>query len=229
MKVWVVVPAAGTGSRFGTEMPKQYQLLAGKTVMARTLETLLSLQPTALIVALNSADQRWKELSQFSNPSVRTVIGGRARADSVRSGLESIASEAGPDDWVLVHDVARPCVLVADIKRLMETLSNSLVGGILATPVSDTLKRIAISSKEIQATEDRSQFWAAQTPQMFRYGLLAEALASADESATDEASAIEQLGYTPVVVEGSRDNLKITRREDMAIAEAIVKFQENRS
>ena len=225
MTVWVVVAAAGTGSRFGATTPKQYQLLAGQPIIVRTLEKMLALQPQSIVVAVNAADQQWSKLSMASHPLVRTVTGGNVRADSVRAAVNFIASEADADDWVLVHDVARPCVLVSDIKKLINALDHHPVGGILATPISDTVKRVAVGQQEICSTEDRRQLWAAQTPQMFRYGLLAEALANADGSVTDEASAIEQLGHRPLVVEGSRDNIKITRGEDMAIAEAILNFQ----
>lgn len=225
MTFWIVVPAAGTGSRFGAETPKQYQLLSGQPVITRTLEKLLALQPQTIVVAVNKSDQQWIQLPIFNNPLIRTVIGGNERVDSVRAGLESLSSEANKDDWVLVHDVARPCVLISDIEKLINTLVEHPVGGILATSVSDTIKRVAVGQQEVQCTEDRSELWAAQTPQMFRYGLLVEALANADGSVTDEASAIERLGHTPLVVEGSRDNIKITCREDMAIATAIIDFQ----
>ncbi|MEZ5482239.1 MAG: 2-C-methyl-D-erythritol 4-phosphate cytidylyltransferase [Porticoccaceae bacterium] len=225
MKTWVVVPAAGTGSRFGVGTPKQYHRLAGEPIIVRTLHRLLSLEPEAVVVAVHKADQRWQQMPLSRHPKIRTVHGGHERADSVRAAVASLAAEAGEDDWVLVHDVARPCVLISDIRRLIATLAGHPVGGILATPVSDTIKRVEPDSCQIRNTEDRTRLWSAQTPQLFRYAVLRKALASVDSSVTDEAGAVEKAGLTPLVVEGSRDNIKITRREDIAIATAIIEFQ----
>jgi len=233
MKVWIVVPAAGVGSRFGGDMPKQYQQLLGKPVIEYTLERLLQLkdsqiQDIEIVVAVSVKDTLWQPLAVFKNPQIQTILGGDERADSVRLALEHLKGKAEPDDWVLVHDVARPCVRVQDIQNLMTTLASHKVGGVLAIPLSDTVKRV-VRQSDIDSTEDRSQLWAAQTPQMFRYGLLLESLQSVVQQQyqpTDESAAIEQLGYTPSVVEGSRDNIKITRLEDMAIAEAIMKYQQ---
>ena len=228
MTTWVVVPAAGVGRRFGGDTPKQYQKLLGKFVIEHTLERLLELKDAQIAVAVSPTDTQWPQLSVFHSPRIQTALGGEERADSVRLALESLQGKAEQDDWVLVHDVARPCVRVQDIENLLIKLANHAVGGVLATPLSDTVKRVLIQS-DIDSTEDRSQLWAAQTPQMFRYGLLLESLQSAVKQQyqpTDESAAIEQLGYTPSVVEGSRDNIKITRLEDMAIAEAIMKYQQ---
>lgn len=232
MKTWIVVPAAGVGRRFGGEMPKQYQPLLGKPVIEHTLGRLLQLSEVQVVVAVSPDDSQWQQLPVFQNDRIQMVQGGHERADSVRLALESLQGRAGIDDWVLVHDVARPCVRVQDIQYLMAALGSHRVGGILATPLSDTVKRVAHQSDsdtaDIVVTEDRSQLWAAQTPQMFRYGLLLEGLIQAVQQGcqpTDESAAIEHLGYTPCVVEGSRDNIKITRLEDMAIAEAIMMYQ----
>ncbi len=228
MNTWVIVPAAGVGSRFGGDIPKQYKLLLGKLVIEHTLERLLQLEDVQVVVAVSSEDTLWQKLPVFQNSRIQTTLGGEERADSVRLALESLQGKAHHGDWVLVHDVARPCVRVQDIQNLMMTLASYKVGGVLATPVSDTVKRV-LNESNIDSTEDRSQLWAAQTPQMFRYGLLLESLQKAVQQQyqpTDESAAIEQLGYTPCVVEGSRDNIKITRLEDMAIAEAIMKYQQ---
>ena len=228
MNSWIVVPAAGVGHRFGGDIPKQYQQLLGKAVIEHTLERLLELENIQLVVAVGQTDALWQQLPVFQNPRIQTIKGGEERADSVRLALEHIQGKAEQDDWVLVHDVARPCVRVRDIQNLMTTLANHKVGGVLATPVSDTLKRV-LKQKDIASTEDRSKLWAAQTPQMFRYGLLSKSLQSAVQDQwqpTDESAAIERLGYTPQVVEGSRDNIKITRSEDMAIAAAIMAYQQ---
>ncbi|MBQ0712251.1 MAG: 2-C-methyl-D-erythritol 4-phosphate cytidylyltransferase [Porticoccus sp.] len=228
MSRWIIVPAAGTGSRFGGEVPKQYQLLNNKTVIEHTLERLLAVDESIIVVAVNTADNRWQELEVFNHSRIRTVHGGDERADSVRLALECLQREADTDDWVLVHDVARPCVRVADIQKLVDNLKDHKVGGVLATPVSDTVKRV-LNGAEVDSTEDRTQLWAAQTPQMFRYGLLSWSLKTAVRDhwkPTDESAAVERLGHTPLVVEGSRDNIKITRSEDMAIAEAIMNYQQ---
>jgi 2-C-methyl-D-erythritol 4-phosphate cytidylyltransferase len=232
MSTWIVVPAAGVGRRFGSDTAKQYQLLLGKPVIEYTLERLLQLPLVQVVVAVSPEDRQWQQLPIFQNDRVQTVLGGQERADSVRLALEFLQDKADLDDWVLVHDVARPCVRVQDIQHLMATLANHKVGGILATPVSDTIKRVSPQTgrdtSDIISTEDRACLWAAQTPQMFRYGLLLDALRQAEQKnylPTDESAAIEYLGYTPCVVEGSRDNLKITRLEDMAIAAAIMTYQ----
>lgn len=228
INTWIIVPAAGVGRRFGGDVPKQYQQLLGKPVIEHTLERLLQLEGVQLVVAVSSEDTLWQQLAVFQDPRIQTTTGGEERADSVRLALEFLQGKAQQDDWVLVHDVARPCVRVQDIQDLMTKLDSHKTGGVLATPVSDTVKRV-LDESNIDSTEDRSQLWAAQTPQMFRYGLLLESLQKAVQQQyqpTDESAAIERLGYTPCVVEGSRDNIKVTRLEDMAIAEAIMKYQQ---
>lgn len=225
--IWVVVPAAGVGSRFGGEIPKQYLKIHNRTVVEHTLEALFQVQPEAVIVALNPEDQNWQSLDIFDHPLVNVVEGGAERANSVLAGLEFLASRAGKNDWVLVHDVARPCVLWQDIEQLIATLESDRVGGLLASPVSDTLKRV-LDDRRVDHSEDRTQFWSALTPQMFRFQLLLDALRAQVDSGvapTDEAGAIEAFGEHPLVVEGQRDNIKITRPEDLVLAEAIIGYQ----
>lgn len=227
MSLWCVVPAAGTGRRFGSERPKQYQVLAGKPVIVHTLERLLAVNPVGIVLVLCSNDRHWSQLDIANDPRIHVVAGGAERADSVRAGLRFLRTRVAADDWVLVHDVARPCVTAADIHNLVSTLGEDAVGGILAAPVSDTLKRV-VNHRQIQGTEERSHLWAAMTPQMFRYGLLCQALDEAQAAgfiATDESSAVESLGFAPQVVMGRRDNIKITRPEDMALAGAIMAYQ----
>ncbi|KJS08152.1 MAG: hypothetical protein VR73_06745 [Gammaproteobacteria bacterium BRH_c0] len=227
MNHWWVVPAAGTGRRFGTDLAKQYQLLAGKPVIVHTLERLLAVDPVGIVLVLHSEDRHWSQLALARNPRIHVVAGGAERTDSVRAGLHFLEPRVEADDWVLVHDVARPCVAAGDIRSLMNSLGDDPVGGILAAPVSDTIKRV-VNHRQIQGTEERSHLWAAMTPQMFRYGLLCRAL---DESqaaglvATDESAAVESCGLAPRVVMGRRDNIKITRPEDIAIAGAILSYQ----
>lgn len=224
---WIVVPAAGQGSRFGGILAKQYQSLAGKTVIEHTLERLLLVGQSIIVVAIHPDDSHWTRLPVFNHPRIRTVHGGKERSDSVRLALDCLQREAHVDDWVLVHDVARPCVRVADINKLIDAVKTHSVGGILATSVSDTVKQVDCQGI-VTATVNRADLWLAQTPQMFRYGLLRWSLNTAYRQQwqpTDEAAAVEKLGHLSLAVEGSRDNIKITRREDLTIAEAIIGFQ----
>lgn len=217
---WAIVPAAGVGKRMGTEVPKQYLEVGGKPVLQHTLERLLSVETIAGInVALGEEDGFWPDLPFTDHPRIRAVPGGRERADSVYSALLHLEDRAKPDDWVLVHDAARLCITRSDVLRLIETLRDDLIGGILALPVSDTLK--TVDNQYITGTPDRRQVWRALTPQMFRYGLLRQALFDAAEQnrlVTDESSALELAGYRPRIVEGRPDNLKITRPEDLPLA-----------
>ncbi len=234
MKLWFVVPAAGLGRRFADDVAKQYHALAGRPVIDHTLSRLLALPHLAppreggVVVAIHGDDQRWSSLPWARDTRIHAVNGGEERADSVRAALRHLEARARKDDWVLVHDVARPCLTSGDVVKLVETLVDDPVGGILAAPVSDTLKRV-VNHSQIQGTQERSHLWAAMTPQMFRYGLLCHALdeaAARGHQVTDESSAIEALDLAPRVVLGRRDNIKITRPEDLAIAEAILAYQQ---
>ncbi|MGS2724061.1 2-C-methyl-D-erythritol 4-phosphate cytidylyltransferase [Porticoccus sp. GXU_MW_L64] len=226
-KLWAVVPAAGAGRRFGGDCPKQYQSLLGKAVARWTLERLLAVeQITSCVVAISPDDQYWPQLG-LQQPRITVTDGGAERADSVRLALQCLDGQAADGDWVLVHDIARPCVRVADIHNLLQQLANHPVGGILAAPIADTVKRVAANGSVV-ATEDRNQLWRALTPQMFRYGALCKALDNAKQTGfqpTDEASAIEHAGVGHQVVAGQRDNIKITQPEDLAVAAAILTAQ----
>ena len=217
---WAVVPAAGVGKRMGGDIPKQYLQVMGKPVLQHTLDRLLSVESLQSIqVALGAEDGYWQDLPASQHPRIHAVPGGRERADSVQSALLHLAGQARSDDWVLVHDAARLCLTRGDVLKLIEALQEDPVGGILASPVSDTLK--TVENGLITGTPDRSRVWRALTPQMFRYGLLCRALAEAAEQGklvTDEASAVELAGYHPKIVEGRPDNLKITRPEDLPLA-----------
>src|SRR5690606_31331900 len=213
------MPAAGSGRRFGAERPKQYLPLAGSTVIEQAIAPFLD-DPRCLgaVVALDAGDAFFAALPVASNPRVSRVDGGARRCDSVRKALEAL--RAGEEDWVLVHDAARPCVQRADIDRLLAEVAEDAVGGLLATPLSDTLKR-ADDAQRVAATPDRTGLWRAQTPQMFRLGLLRRALAAAGAAGrepTDEAQAIEWLGLAPKVIAGNPGNLKITTAGDLPIA-----------
>ncbi len=225
-KIWAVVPAAGVGKRMNADRPKQYLELAGKTVIEHTLSRLLQAEVFAAVaVAISEEDPYWSELSIANHEKIITAAGGKERADSVLSGLHAIRTQATDDDWVLVHDAARPCITHADIHHLIESLINDEVGGILALPCADTLKNV--QGKNILGTVDRSVIWRALTPQMFRYGTLKTALEHAvgNPVITDEASALELQGLQPKIVEGRPDNIKITRPEDLALAQFFMAQQ----
>ncbi|MDP2228277.1 MAG: 2-C-methyl-D-erythritol 4-phosphate cytidylyltransferase [Moraxellaceae bacterium] len=227
MSLWCVVPAAGRGLRVGGDLPKQYLSLNGKTVMQCTLDRLCSLPTEAVIVPVAADDSRAATLVWRDASLLRFVEGGVERADSVLAGLEAIARQASDDDWVLVHDVARPCVRLEDIEHLLRAIDRHPVGGLLANRVRDTMKRG--NGDEVAETVPREDLWHALTPQVFRYGLLRDALLAARAAGvtvTDEAQAIERMGEKPLLVEGARDNLKITWPEDLAIAEAFLRLQE---
>lgn len=227
-KYWAIVPAAGVGARMMADRPKQYLSLANRAVIEHTLDRLAGCEVfEQILVVLADQDPYWPQLSWASNPMVKRVAGGRERAYSVFNALQALAKVAKADDWVLVHDAARSCVGVDDILRLISRLKDSNCGGLLGLPVSDTLKQVG-AKQEVLKTHDRRQFWLAQTPQMFRFDTLYRALEKAFSDGflvTDEASAIEHLGLSPQMVEGSRDNIKITRPEDLRIAEAILSPQ----
>lgn len=225
-KRWVVVPAAGVGKRMGAAIPKQYLPLAGRTVLDHTLERVL-LHPKldGVTIALGEEDAWWDESEFADHPDVARVAGGAERCHSVLNALKHLSERASADDWVLVHDAARPLLQRTDINRLVETLETDAVGGLLGVPVRDTMKRtvdLADDTPQIEATVDREGLWHAYTPQMFRLGLLERSLRAAIEAGflvTDEASAIEWAGYRPRMVEGRPDNIKITRPEDLPLAE----------
>ncbi|WP_111643055.1 2-C-methyl-D-erythritol 4-phosphate cytidylyltransferase [Marinimicrobium alkaliphilum] len=227
-KTWVLVPAAGVGVRMGANRPKQYLPLCDHTLLEQTLTRLLAASDIrALLLMLSAEDDYWHQLPLSHDSRIQTLIGGSERADSVLNGLRALEPYAGADDWVLVHDAARPCITPAQIEALRTAVVEHPVGGILGVPVSDTVKRV--SAGEILATEDRRPLWRAQTPQIFRYRLLRDCLATALEQGlaiTDEASAVEAFGHRPLMVEGREDNLKVTRPEDLPLAALILEQQE---
>lgn len=234
----MVVPAAGGGSRFGSGVPKQYADLAGQAMLARTLDRLGSaLTPAATVVALAPDDPHYAHCVG-PRPNILVLhCGGPTRAATVANALAALATRCLADDWVLVHDAARPCVPAAALRRLVSTLEDDRVGGLLAIPVTDTLKRAVAHAppdapSRVRLTEDRSDLWQAQTPQMFRCGLLRAALARPEASvATDEAGAIEALAMSgacamPRLVLGSARNIKVTFAADLALAAAILSLPE---
>ena len=222
MKHWVVIPAAGVGARMQADRPKQYLPLRGRTVIEHTLGCFTRHPAIAgIVVALSPDDPYWPSLRIDTNVPLHVAAGGQERCHSVLNALRLLAQHADANDWVLVHDAARPCLTRADIDKLCAELENDEVGGILAVPVRDTMKR-ADGAGRIRVTEDRNGLWHALTPQMFRVGLLMQALEQALADGfvvTDEASALEHVGLRPKLVEGRADNIKVTRPEDLALAE----------
>lgn len=222
---FAILPAAGSGNRMGGDIPKQYLPLNGRPVIEHTLSTLLSLNCLQkIIVVIDRHDQHWQKIAFADHPKVALAYGGRERYHSVQNGLQALADFAAADDWVLVHDAARPCLKLSDVENLINTLRDHPVGGLLGTRVRDTIKQCN-EQGAVQHTPDRKQFWHALTPQMFRYQLLQQALSSAIDrglSITDDASAIELAGHTPVMVEACSSNIKITRAEDLPLAEMFI-------
>lgn len=216
---WVVIPAAGIGSRMRADRPKQYLQLAGRTILEHTLDCFLD-HPRlkGLVLSLAADDPFWPALPCATDPRIQRVEGGAERADSVLAGLLRLVElGAQESDWVLVHDAARPNLARSDLDRLLAELADDPVGGLLAVPARDTLKRIGADGR-VAETVDRSLIWQAYTPQMFRFAALHRALTDAlvaGVAVTDEASALEWAGQAPKLVEGRADNLKITRPEDL--------------
>lgn len=220
-RLFAVVPGAGRGARMGAALPKQYLTLEGRTVAEHTLARLLAYAPLRRVAVAVAADDPWfGRLPVAADPRVLACTGGAERGASVALGLAALAGEAQDDDLVLVHDLARPCVRLSDIARLVAVAGGAAGGGLLAHRATDTVKQSGADA-QVARTLDRTGIWLAATPQLFRYGLLREALARAAAdgvAVTDEAQAVERLGLAPVLVECARDNLKITRPEDLALA-----------
>ena len=222
---WALVPAAGSGRRFGGEVPKQYLHAAGKPLVEHALDALLSHPGVdGAVVALAAGDPRWPGWTTLHGKPVLACIGGGERADSVLAALHALPADVAADELVLVHDAARPNLHAGDITRLIAAAVAHPDGAILAAPVRDTLKR-ADGDGGIAATEPREALWRALTPQAFRRDLLQRALADAQATgivATDEAMAAERLGCRPRLVEGREDNLKVTTPADLALAEILL-------
>jgi 2-C-methyl-D-erythritol 4-phosphate cytidylyltransferase len=217
-KNYVLIPAAGLGSRMETELPKQHLPILGKPLIQYAVEVFCHHPKIALTYILLAED----DTQDYAFPNCRILYcGGATRAETVLNALQQI--ECDEDDWVLVHDAVRPCIDKELLDRLLTELENDPVGGLLAVPVADTLKR-SDSDQRAVGTEPRANLWQAQTPQMFRFGLLKQALEKQGTALpTDEAQAIEFLGYAPKLVMGDYRNLKVTYPRDLALAELILK------
>lgn len=232
VRYWGVIPAAGTGRRMGSsERPKQYLHLAGRTVLEWAVAPFLEHGAFERIVVALAPDDIWWRTTRLANaPQIACVAGGKERAESVRAGLQALAGVADPHDWVLVHDAARPCLTREALQRLVAAVKDEDVGGLLATPVVDTLKR-ADERGYVTETVPRAALWRALTPQMFRFELLVRALDAVLQQGlcvTDEAQAIEFLGLRPKLVECDCDNLKITTPPDLERAARILAARELR-
>ncbi len=219
---FALVPAAGSGSRMNAALPKQYAMLSGKPMLYHALKALGDFPDIAgVYVVLAQNDSHWREYdwSEFGDRLIPLHCGGETRAMSVMNGLMAMDAEEG--DWVMVHDAARPCVDSESLKRLVAEVGCGETGGLLALPVADTLKKDDGNGR-VKVTVQREGLWQAQTPQMFRHGLLLEALRRAPASQTDEAGAIEALGLSPKLVLGDPRNFKVTYPADMAVAAMIL-------
>ncbi len=238
--VWVVIPAAGVGKRMRSDTPKQYLKINNKTILEYTIACFSShLDVAGIIVVLHTDDPYWNQLNitTFSKP-LYTVEGGEERSDSVMQALQYllIVEQLNEDSWVMVHDAARPMLKNSDINKLLELREMGVVGGILASPVRDTMKRSEVSQADktlnktnvltkISKTEPRGNLWHALTPQLFKLGELNNALQTAFEKGvviTDEASALEAMGKQPVLVEGCSSNIKITQPADFELAKLLL-------
>lgn len=234
-RVWGIVPAAGIGSRFESDRPKQYALLNDKTVLEQSVSRLLQLVDVEkIVIALHPDDAYWPRLSLANNERVEAVAGAEERFLSVFNALNTLLPHCDENDWVLVHDAARPCVRLEDLQSLLKR-GRSGAGAILGVPVNDTIKAVTEDDelnapmKKIQSSVDRRLLWVAQTPQMFRIGLLHDALRLAIKEktlVTDEAMAMELAGHEVNIVRGSADNIKITVHSDLILAKHFLALQE---
>ena len=224
-KYWVIVPSAGIGARMQSDTPKQYLPLNGKPILSHVIDTFSAMSEIEkVVVALHAKDHWWPTLSLSHSQKVLTVIGGEKRVHSVLLGLSFLNDYASDDDWVLVHDAARPCVTADAVRRLIKEVGDHAVGGLLGLPVVDTLKQVS-QQGDVQKTVSRDGLWRAQTPQMFRYGLLKQSIENAlkdKQIITDEASAVEYADLQPKMVLGNVQNIKITFPEDIAIAQQFL-------
>ncbi len=233
MQYWLIMPAAGAGRRFGTQVPKQYAPLLGRTVIEWALHPFIaSARCDGIVIALAPEDPWWPQIAARLPSDISTVAGGEQRSKSVLNGLRALGTRADDRDWVLVHDAARPCLPAADLAKLLRELRDEEVGGLLAAPGADTLKYgPAMGQTAVERTVDRTGLWRALTPQMFRFGALRQALESAHAAGrlpTDESQALEWSGARPILVEGSAANIKVTTAEDLLVAAAILKSHQSR-
>lgn len=229
MTIWAVLPAAGIGRRMGSAIPKQYLSIDGTPVLLHTLRRLSAVsQVEKIIVVIHPEDTHWAELEESISAELRSRIiqvkGGDERYHSVLNALTVISEFASDDDWIMVHDAVRPCVDTFDIENLIAKASEHTVGGLLGCPVDNTLKKVDSESTVVE-TVDREMYWNALTPQMFRLAQLKqsiEAVVASDMTVTDEAAAMEVAGFKPIMIAGSKENIKITVEADLLLARQIL-------
>lgn len=226
--IWAIIPAAGVGKRMQANCPKQYLEIEQKTILQRTIERLAAHpQVVGVVVAISPGDEYWQDLDIGLDKPLVVVDGGVERCHSVQNALAYLVDNDKSDNWALVHDAARPCILLNDIDQLISTVLKQDNGGILGLPVSDTLKYCE-SDNTIQKTVSRDHLWRALTPQMFKVGELYTAIEKSladNYVVTDEASAIEHVGGKPCIVEGHPSNIKITRPQDLELATLFIRQQ----
>jgi 2-C-methyl-D-erythritol 4-phosphate cytidylyltransferase len=228
MRYYLVIPAAGSGRRLASTIPKQYADLGSSTVIEHALAPFEADPDCAgIVIAIASNDPTWPAIAARRPRAIEVAAGGAERAHSVQSALRSLATRARADEWVMVHDAARPCFARSDLERLKHELAGDGVGGLLAMPLADTLKRGAagVDRPLVEATIERAGLWRASTPQVFRLGLLRDALdaaLAAGKLPTDEAQAMEWAGHAPRLIAGRADNIKVTTADDLALARAII-------
>ena len=226
-KVFAIVPAAGQGTRIGESVPKQYLPIAGKPMMFHSIEALAGVaRIERVFVALSPLDRHWGAFDWSALPEKIEAVfcGGAHRPDTVRNALQHLQQRFARDDWILVHDAARPCVETELVNQFLDEVGDDPIGGLLAMPIADTLKS-ADENQRVAATIPRLNLWRAQTPQMFRYDLLRRGLEQKGD-ATDEAQAVEAVGYSaPRLVQGQNSNIKVTFAEDLYLAEMILRRQ----
>lgn len=233
-KVWAIVPAAGSGQRFSSTTPKQYCAVLGKPIIEHTLERVLAIPAiVGVVVSLARKDERWKNLAISKHPKVKSVTGGKERCHSVMQALEHLKQQHIPETaWVLIHDVNRPCLSIKHVNLLLKTVCqmrrNHVYGGLLGVPIRDTVKRLN-AMRAVKETVDRADLWLAHTPQVFRFDILYEAMQRAlldNYFVTDEAAAIERIGYYPLMVQDSEENIKLTYPDDLKVITEILARQQ---
>jgi 2-C-methyl-D-erythritol 4-phosphate cytidylyltransferase len=232
MTIWAVLPAAGIGRRMGSTIPKQYLTIDGVPLILHSLRRLSAVSEIQkIIVVIHPEDNRWAKLQESVveefESRIITIMGGDERYQSVLNGLTALTELAANDDWVLVHDAVRPCVRTSDIENLISKVSLHPVGGLLGSAVDNTLKKVGTDLTVIE-TVNRDSYWNALTPQMFRFAQLKasiQAVVVSGEHVTDEAAAMEVAGFKPIMVAGSKDNIKITVESDLLLASRILKNQ----